>query len=119
MVMPCEPHCRYTSLMLSTLFQSMSPASVNGVAEIVYTPFADASSSWVMGLAFPGFRKRRGTVALRLAKCTPHAPGAAINLLATRPDSCPRMRRDLDSASVMSTRPHLLPVHSSCSFPCG
>jgi hypothetical protein len=26
---------------------------VNGVAEIVYTPFADASSSWVMGLTFP------------------------------------------------------------------
>src|SRR4029453_4695958 len=28
----------------------MSPASVNGVAEIVYTPFADASSSWFMVL---------------------------------------------------------------------
>jgi hypothetical protein len=28
----------------------MSPASVNGVAEIMYTPFADASSSWFMVL---------------------------------------------------------------------
>src|SRR5262245_37923345 len=26
----------------------MSPVSVNGVAAIVYTPFADASSSWFM-----------------------------------------------------------------------
>ena len=47
-------------MRLSTLFQSMSPASVNGVAEIVYTPFADASSSWVMGLTFPELRKRHG-----------------------------------------------------------
>jgi hypothetical protein len=30
------------STRLSTLGQSMAPASVNGVAEIVYTPFADA-----------------------------------------------------------------------------
>jgi len=36
--------------------QSMSPASVKGVAEIVYTPFADASSSWRMVLTSLGSR---------------------------------------------------------------
>ena len=35
----------YNGMFLSTLGQSMSPASVNGVAEIAYMPLADASSS--------------------------------------------------------------------------
>jgi hypothetical protein len=34
----------------------MSPASVKGVAEIVYTPFADVSSSWRMVLTSLGSR---------------------------------------------------------------
>jgi hypothetical protein len=33
----------------------MSPESVNGVAEIVYTPFADESSRWLIVLALLRF----------------------------------------------------------------
>src|SRR5262245_19785759 len=82
----------------------MSPASVNGVAEMVYTPFADESSSWVMMLmsarsvAFSVCREWHRN------KCIPRASRAATD--APFPQSEP------------GTRGSLLPMHKPCLEPC-
>jgi hypothetical protein len=55
----------------------MSPVSVNGVAEIVYTPLADASSSWFMVLTSLGSATFQ-FVEIRINVYLAHAAGQPI-----------------------------------------
>src|SRR3954468_20215539 len=76
----------------------MSPESVNGVAEIVYTPFADESSRWLIVLAL-----------LRFAVCGECSQNKCIPRIGRKSNRSPP-----SSASRLSTHCDVLRAHAPC-----